>query len=457
MAKKRKYVPTEYDLAVDYILGLSRFGSKLSLDRAQALNKALGNPQEKLTFIHVAGTNGKGSTSTMIAAALTAAGYKTGLYTSPSVERFEERMQIDNQMMSEEDLVAAVAEMKNVVKSVLAQGLEHPTEFEVATSMAFAFFARQNCDVVVLETGLGGRFDATNTIGTPILSVITSISMDHTAYLGDTLAKIAYEKCGIIKSGAPVVCAYGQPAEAFDVIQKDCTEKGVQLIVPDAEIFTLTKEAPGELEFTYQNTPYRMNQTGRHFAENALTAIEALKALQGAGFRLTDEHIQAGVATTLPAGRMELLLKEPYIILDGAHNIDGIRRLTETLDTVFAGRRLITVMGMYRDKDYAACIPELAKRSHVFLASSPGGSRALKPLEVMDIAIAAGIGSMRGLEKGEGIVGLQENAYKGALTGARFIQNNSDVLLFCGSFGMLKDAKAQLTFVVNNRAKYNIF
>lgn len=331
-----------YKEAMEYIGSRLRFGIKPGLERIRRLLSSLDEPQDDLRFIHVAGTNGKGSVCTMTASALTASGLKTGLYTSPYVTRFSERMQIDGRQIDD----ASLAELTERVARVVGED-DPVTEFELITAVAMLWYAREKCDRVVLETGLGGRFDATNVIAAPDCSVITRIDYDHTAILGDTLDKIAFEKAGIIKPGCPVVVSPVQEPEALDTLKKAADERGCRFILPDLRAVRAGEPTLGGTDIVYDGLPLHIPLAGRHQIVNTVTAVEALRAVGTA-----EEHIAAGVARARIPARLEVLSEKPSVILDGAHNPNGAAALADAIDTLLAGRRVVAVMGVLRDKDY---------------------------------------------------------------------------------------------------------
>lgn len=322
----------KYSDALNYIHSLNRFGSRPGLESITALLNAVGNPQKNIRFIHVAGTNGKGSVCAMTAKILELAGYKTGLYTSPFVISFRERIQINGEFIPKRKLSA-------LAKILIDTGIE-VTEFEFITALAFMYYKMQKCDVVVLETGLGGRLDATNVIDRPLASVITSISLDHTAVLGDTLTEIAAEKCGIIKPGCPVVTSPGQPEEAMAAIVKKCPD----VIVPKA--YSVINSGL-DMRFTYENRNYTTRLIGSHQAENAVIAIEAVRAC---GLSVSKEAVSDGLAEAFQPARLEVIRRNPLIILDGAHNPAGARTLARQVK----GLGLSAIVGIMADKDYEA-------------------------------------------------------------------------------------------------------
>lgn len=320
-----------YNDAIGYIHSLYKFGSMPGLERITQLLEAVGNPQDSLKFIHVAGTNGKGSVCTMAAKILESAGNKVGLYTSPFILSFRERIQINGKFIPKRSLAALAKKLINT-KIVV-------TEFEFITALAFLYFKSQKCDIVVLETGLGGRLDATNVIKAPLVSVITSISLDHTAVLGDTIEQIAAEKCGIIKQGCKVVSSV-QCEQAMSVIK----QKAPNVIVP-SDYKAVPSDFDGQ-RFIYNNEEYITSLLGEHQVENAATAIEAVKA---SGIDVSEQDIKNGLETVFHPARMEVIKKQPLIILDGAHNPSGAL----ALEKLIKGKNLCAIIGVMADKDFS--------------------------------------------------------------------------------------------------------
>jgi len=339
-----------YNDALRYIGSRLRFGIKPGLDRIRRLLCRLGEPQNKLRFIHVAGTNGKGSTCTMTAAGLMAAGYKTGLYTSPYICDFRERIQIDGQMIPEDDLARLTEQAAAIIDDD-----EETTEFEVITCIAMMWYAEQGCDYVVLETGLGGRLDATNVIEVPAAVAITRIDLDHTAILGDTLGQIAGEKAGIIKNGCPVVIGCGQPNEALTVLEERCSQLDAKVIHPKRKSVTVISRSIEGTDIDYDGLRLHIPLVGDHQIDNAITAVELLRI---AG--VSDRAISDGISRAFIPARMELLCKKPLVILDGAHNPNGAEALARAIKTLLDGKRVIAVMGVLRDKDYGCELAMLA-------------------------------------------------------------------------------------------------
>lgn len=336
-----------YQEAMEKIDSLLVFGSRPGLERITKLLDLMGNPQNNLKYVHVAGTNGKGSVSNMTASILTKAGYKTGLFTSPHITGFGERMQINFKKISNEDIVQEVEKLFPLVEKLRKNG-DIITEFEFVTAIAFDWFANQKCDIVVLETGMGGRFDATNVIKQPVCSVITSISLDHTAVLGDTLSKIAAEKCGIIKNNCNTVFAL-QDNEVNDVVIQTAAERNNTLFTPvnlpviKSDIFGSTVQ--------YGNLIIELPLIGKHQISNLQLVLCAAEALRKSGYAITDTAIKEGISSVKMPARFEIVQNNPLVILDGAHNPGGLKALANTIDKYLSEKSVICVMGMLKDKD----------------------------------------------------------------------------------------------------------
>ena len=343
-----------YTETLSWIHGTERFGSRLGLGRMGRLLHRMGDPHLKVPFIHVAGTNGKGSTTTLIASALTAGGFKTGKFISPYILEFRERMQIDGQMIPEETLAALATRLRPIAEEFKAAG-DPVTEFELVTVLGLCWFAEQNCDIAVLEVGLGGRLDATNIIPPPVVAVITRIDYDHTAILGDTLSAIAGEKCGIVKRGSTVISYPDQAGEALAVIRRRTEEENDPLLLPDLSQLTVLSSGLCGSRFCYRGEKYSIPLPGPHQILNAVTALEALKALSDTRFAVSPQEIAAGFAAARFPARLELLRQSPPVLLDGAHNPNGGRALCDAVKSLGL-HDLTAVVGMLRDKD---CLPVL--------------------------------------------------------------------------------------------------
>ncbi len=361
--------------ALAFIHSTEKFGSVLGLSSITRLCHALGDPQKGLSYIHVAGTNGKGSVCAMLASIARAQGQRVGLYTSPALVRFNERICVDGTMISDEALAEGVSILKEACKNLVAAGYPHPTEFELVTALGFWYFKACRCDTVVLEVGLGGRLDATNVIDDPRVCVITSLSLDHTDRLGETLSAIAEEKCGIIKPGALVVTAPYQQSEALNVITRHA---GKALTI--APLPQIVKEG---LEGIAINCPPLTNVTvpliGRQQAQNAATAICAAQA-----YGFSENAIREGLARVTHPARMEVVSRRPLILLDGAHNPDAMRYLKENIEVLTKSPRTL-ICGMLRDKDVEACAAILAPLFSRIITVDVNSPRAISKEELANI------------------------------------------------------------------------
>jgi dihydrofolate synthase/folylpolyglutamate synthase len=366
---------------VKQIEGTMKFGCRPGLERTAKLLEFLGNPQKDIPMIHVGGTNGKGSTVAMIASILSSAGYKTGMYISPHLYRNTERMTIDGKEITEEDFVRYALEVMAKIEEMKAKGLEEPTQFEMYTAMALLYFARKKVDFAIIEVGLGGRYDATNVIY-PQLSVITSISYDHMDILGSTIKEIAEEKAGIIKEGIPVVMYPQAYEEAESVIEAACSNKNARLVKVNPESVLLKKFGlEGQVidfngyGFSIENM--RLPLIGDHQLKNTATVLAAIAELKQRGYNIKEEDIITGLETVKWPCRLYIACKNPIILIDGAHNEDGIASLQAALEKYFGSRKKIFVIGMLEDKDYNYAVKKLIPMAHTVIATEPVSSRAL--------------------------------------------------------------------------------
>lgn len=409
-----------YEESLDYIHSRNKFGIKLGLDATANLLDKIGNPHNKLKFVHIAGTNGKGSTTSYIHDILMAKGFKVGKFISPYVHSFTERIQINNREISEADL----AECTTIVRDAIEKYNLTPTEFEVVTAIGLLYFHRQNCDYVALEVGMGGRFDATNVIPAPLVSVITSISIDHTEYLGNTIADIAFEKCGIIKNGSKTVAYADNPEDADKVIIKTACEKNVPLTIPDKKNIKILSQNIDGTEFEYKCQKYHINMLGIHQVYNAVNAIEAVKLLG-----IEEEFIKKGLDITKFRGRLEIVSKDPLIIEDGSHNYSGVLTLRDALKTYFSDKKIIVVMAMLKDKEYEKCVETLAPEVDVFIATQANNPRRATAEEL------AGVAS-KYIKKVYYNKDINE-----ALNMAKSICDKESIICVCGSLYLLGDVK----------------
>ena len=374
----------KYEEAMEYMeLKVNKLGSVPGLDSIRELLNRMGNPQDNLQFIHVAGTNGKGSVSTLIANALTANGYRVGRYISPVISDYRERIQVNNRMISPKAVADGLSTIFDICKVMELQGLTHPTAFEIETALGFQYFTDKKCDFVVLETGMGGTLDATNIVENTKLCVFVSISMDHMAFLGNSLAEIASNKAGILKSGCRAVSA-PQNEETANVLKKACERINVPFTAVLKEDIKVRRQSLKGQKISYQNfKQVEVPLLGNFQAENAALALEALSVLQESGVKLKEDKIRKGFMESVWPARFEILSKKPYIIADGAHNEDAVKKLMETMRFYFTNHRIIYIMGVLKDKDYTSMIQESVPMAEfVFTITSPNKERALPALEL---------------------------------------------------------------------------
>ena len=362
-----------YEEALSYIHSICWKGSKLGLDRTRELLGKLNDPQKELKFIHIAGTNGKGSTAAMLSSILEEAGYRVGLYTSPFINRFNERMQVNHQPIPDEEL-AALTEYVRPHADAMA---DSPTEFELITALAMVWFARQNCDIVVLEVGMGGELDSTNIIDAPEAAVIAAMGMDHVKELGPTMADIARAKAGIIKEGGRVV-SYGGNLEADEVIAAVCRARNASLCQPDFSAIV-----PGDFSLEGQTFSYkgwrglRIPLVGAYQMNNAAVVLETVEVLRQRGWSVSDEAVRQGLADTRWPARFEVLRRDPVFIVDGGHNPHGIRATAESLRRLSPGRKITFVTGVMADKDVEHILGLTVPLADQFFTVRPDNPRGM--------------------------------------------------------------------------------
>lgn len=366
--------------AINFIHERTWQGSKPGLSRTRELLRLMGEPQRKLAFIHIAGTNGKGSTAAMLSSVLRAAGYRTGLYTSPYISCFNERIQIDGVDIPSE----ALAKLTEACAGHALAMEDRPTEFELVTAIAMEYFFREHCDVVVLETGLGGRLDSTNVIEAPLCSVITNIGLDHTRELGGTVEEIAGEKAGIIKPRSPVVI-YDLPENIRQVISRRCTETGSPLISADFSAIASLEDGIEGQRFLYRDFPELfLPLLGQHQLKNAAVALETVSLLRTLGYSLPDEAVKAGFAAARWPARFELVSRRPYFIVDGGHNPQCAEAVADNLLRYFPDKRAVLLMGVLGDKDYMSMARQLCPAAECFVTVTPDSPRALPAEELAE-------------------------------------------------------------------------
>lgn len=369
-----------YKESLDYLDELyGMLGYDLGLGRVEALMNKMGNPQERVKVIHVAGTNGKGSICSMVSSVLTEAGYKVGVYTSPHLEKYNERITINGVQITDEDFAKYLTYTKDLCQELVKENIGQPTVFEVVTGAAFKYFADNNVDFLVLEVGMGGRSDATNIVKKPECTIIASISMDHMEYLGDTLAKIAYEKGGIIKENCPAVLLTGEK-EVEDTIKAICKEKNSKLYFSSTVGAEIINQDITGTEFNIKNDVLDMEDVkigllGEYQLMNAAEVLMAFKAMNDNGLGLSEETIKAGLAKAKWSGRMEIVEKNPIVILDGAHNIDGISMLHKSIEKYFADKKITMLIGILGDKEYEKMLELIMPVAQKAVFTEPHSSR----------------------------------------------------------------------------------
>ena len=438
----------KYKQALDYIYSFTDYEKlkgyhytpqDFNLNRVEQLLTLLGNPHKAFPSVHIAGTKGKGSTAAMIESILRAAGYRTGLYISPHLHTFRERIRIGGELISEEDVVAGIESIRPMAEKT--PGL---TTFEIITSLAFHLFAREQVDIAVVEVGLGGRLDATNVI-TPLAAVITSLSFDHTYLLGNTLASIAKEKAGIIKEGIPVVSAPQKP-EALAVIEEVCQEKGAPLVLVGRDwswrVLTINLEGQ-EFEVLRDSIViYRrlwIPLLGRHQFINATVAVACINELCNQGLGIPDKAVKEGLRQVRWPGRLEILQKRPFFVVDGAHNVDSANRLAEALRELFTWRRCILIFGASRDKDIPGMLRELLPLADEVLFASAHHPRATPPEKLAEEAKGLGYQSIS--------VGSVREAVQKALVEA----GPEDLICATGSLFLVAEAREAWAALTGHR------
>ncbi len=410
-----------YEAALEFINGIAKFGTHLGLENITTLMEYLGNPQNDLRYIHVAGTNGKGSTVAFISQILIESGMKVGIYTSPFIQRFSERIKINDREISDDELARVATTVRKAAEKMVADGHDMPSEFELVNAMAFIYFKENKCDICVLEVGMGGRLDATNVIRCPLLAVITTISFDHMDYLGDTLAKIAYEKAGIIKNGGDVLL-YPQEKEAEDVFENVCSERHAVLHHAGMPKKLISADTRGQIFDMDDYKGLRISLLGNYQINNAATAVNAALILRKKGLKISDDNIKKGLEHTIWPGRFEIISRNPDVIIDGSHNAEGMQKLSESLHQYFHDRKIIFIFGILRDKQYGKMLDIIlpsAKRAYTVTPPTP---RALPAEELMEE-----------IEKRSGIQTEAFENVETALKEAQEAADSDDIICVCGS------------------------
>lgn len=424
-----------YNEALDFIYSRRKFQKSSGHERIRRLLELLDNPQDKLHFVHVVGTNGKGSVSTALSCILMDAGYRVGLFTSPFVIEFGERIKVNGDFISKGAVASITSLIKEKILLMEKEGL-YPTVFEVTTALAMVYFYEMNCDAVILEAGIGGGKDSTNVIGTPTLAVITSVSLDHTEVLGETAAEIAKEKCGIIKGGCPVV-SYPfenaglpftpQNAEAAKVIEEVCREKDSELFVPEKDKITLVKSDLEGNELYFDGLHLKTGMCGQFQLGNLITAAKAAQVLSKKAYIISDENIERGIEAFFLPGRLECVSREPLILLDACHNEGAVKEISAVLSST--EKRVIALCAFMKDKQYLSSLEMLGSCCDEMIFTN------VDPVRGEDAALLC--------EKAGAFCSKTDfspdplSAYEKALSRT----GKDDVLIVCGSFYLVSDIR----------------
>ena len=430
------------------------FGSRLGLGRMRRMLHLLGDPQDGMNIIHVAGTNGKGSVCRYVYSVLEENGYRTGAYFSPYLERFTERIEFDGKEISREDLVRYAEQALGAAEEMVRRGWESPTEFELVTAIGFLYFAAKNADFVILEVGLGGRGDSTNICSQPAVTAIVSISYDHMAQLGNTLPEIAAEKAGIIKKGVPVVVCVEDP-DAFEVIRKRAEELSAPLIdASRVRISTVRESLEGcifdampdeelraQLSGMMQWQNIEISMCGHHQISNAVCALLMIEVLRKRGIRIEEERLHRGMKKAVQKGRFEIMRKNPYLILDGAHNPAGARALKETVRRFFGGDRILLCTGILADKAYREIVGEWSQLDADVLVTEVPNPRK------MDAAALAGVfAETEPYRSGRRSIAVIAD-YEEAFAYAERKKQDYDLILWAGSLYLIGGVRRMITCV----------
>ena len=414
--------------AADWINGLRYAGEKNGLNNMRALLARLGNPERRLRMVHVAGTNGKGSTCSMLERMLRGCGLKTGLYTSPYLMRFPERMRVNGVPIPDEVLVRIASRVKEETEILLSEGVK-PTTFELGTAITLTWFAEEQVDIAVIEVGLGGRLDPTNVIS-PEVCLIAPIGMDHTKVLGDTLEQIAGEKAGIIKDGIPVAVAPQQSESIMNVFRDAAKEKHARLLEVSADDLTVHAIGARGAEFTFRGHKAKIALAGRHQVDNACLAISGIELLRTRGFDLPEEACMDALSKAVWPGRLEWLADN--LLIDGAHNPHGARALSDYVKKHLSGRRIIPMIGMMKDKDVEACIRLYADIAKEAVATRVDYPRAMECAELCQLLSSHGVHAVSG------------GSIPEALEKARELAGADGIVLVCGSLYVVGEVRLLL-------------
>ena len=421
----------DYNQALQYLHNAPQFKGVLNLENMRSLMDILDEPQNKLNCIHIAGTNGKGSTAAFLSSILQEAGYKTGMYTSPYIHKINETIQINGQPINDYDFAELLTEVRTQTEFLPAD--KKPSEFELTTGLAFLYFQRKKCHMAVIETGVGGRLDATNVIKSPLISVITSIDYDHLKILGKTLEEIAFEKAGIIKPERPLV-SWPQSPQVKRVLEAACKEKSSGFIEADFENLSIKETTEALTTFDYKEyKELEISLLGKHQAMNAALAAEAAITLSSLGFNVPEGALRRGLLTAKWPGRFEILHHSPEVIIDGAHNMHGLKTLKENLKLYYPGKKFIMITGVLADKDYRTMMNEMLPLALGFYTVTPDNHRALPANELANY--------LRQFHNDVTACETAEDAVRNALKNAR----SQDVICAFGSLYYIGRVRSMFT------------
>ncbi|MGD9569890.1 MAG: folylpolyglutamate synthase/dihydrofolate synthase family protein [Sedimentibacter sp.] len=431
-----------YEQSIEFIRAVHNNGTNLGLQRNRRLTELLGNPQNSYKIVHVAGTNGKGSTCNMLHDVLMASGYKTGLFISPHLEEFTERIQINHVPIDRNSLARIATLVKEKIEIMYTEGYDKLTEFEIITAIGFKYFEEQKIDILILEVGMGGRYDASNVIEKSLVSVITTIGLDHTEFLGNTLEKVAYEKAGIIKENSNVVI-YPQDDIVKNVIKAEAKLKNSAVFEVDANnINRISSDLSGQtFEYMKKDVFYlpklKMNFLGTYQLYNAATALLALEVLKSQGLNITEESIKQGLANCRYAGRFEVINNEPVIILDGGHNQNGIEHFAKTINENFKDKKIILFYGMLKDKNPETVLDYIIPVCERVYTITPDSYRAMSATELAKLISIRYDVPVTPLASFDEAIEILNNL------------NLSDVAAFVGSLYLIGEARTKLKKIYN--------
>ncbi len=432
-----------YEQSIEFIRAVHNNGTKLGLQRNGRLTELLGNPQNSYKIVHVAGTNGKGSTCNMLHDVLMASGYKTGLFISPHLEEFTERIQINKVPIGRDSLAEIATLVKEKIEIMYEEGCDELTEFEIVTAIGFKYFEEQKIDILVLEVGMGGRHDASNVIEKSLVSVITTIGLDHTEFLGDTLEQIAYEKAGIIKENSNVVI-YPQDERIKNVIREEAKLKNASVFEADENnIRLIDSDLSGQtVEYmkkdVFNLSELKINFLGIHQLYNTATALLALEVLKNIGLNITDESIKKGLASCRYPGRFEIISKDPVIILDGGHNQNGIEYFSKAIKDIFKNKKIILFYGMLRDKNPENVLDFLIPLCEKVYTLTPDSHRAMSANEIAGLIKSRYDISVTPLDSFEKAIDVVQKL------------GMNDVAAFVGSLYIIGEVRTKLKAIFEN-------